>query len=346
MELYVYGKDRRLAGMVESFEYLRWTRRYSSVGGFELRAIASRENLALLVMGNILWKSDDAEAGFIEYVELTSEEQEFILVQGRFASGILSRRIVWGTETLRGDISEVVGSLLDRHLLNPTDASRKIGGFAFSAPKLGVSLNTQTSYKPLLALVESLCEPADIGFKTVWDRVARTVTFMLYRGADSQAVFSKDYENLTAQTYVRSELAYSNTALVGGEGEGDNRQTVTLGNASGIDRREMFVDAKDLRRADFGTDYAAALTQRGYAKLAEQAAVQAFDAAINPHGNLKYKLDFDLGQTVRVVSAQWGVTLTTRITEIEESYDQDGLTLQVVFGRGLLTLSQKLKGGA
>jgi hypothetical protein len=47
-----------------------------------------------------------------------------------------------------------------------------------------------------------------------------------------------------------------------------------------------------------------------------------------------------------VVSAQWGVTLTTRITEIEENYDQDGLTLQVVFGRGLLTLSQTLKGGA
>jgi hypothetical protein len=159
-------------------------------------------------------------------------------------------------------------------------------------------------------------------------------------------VFSKDYENLTAQTYVRSELAYSNTTLVGGEGEGDNRQTVTLGDATGIDRREMFVDAKDLRKADLGTDYAAALIQRGKLKLSEQAAVQAFDAAINPHGNLRYKRDFDLGQTVRVVSAQWGVTLTTRITEIEENYDQDGLTLQVVFGRGLLTLSQKLKGGA
>jgi hypothetical protein len=66
--------------------------------------------------------------------------------------------------------------------------------------------------------------------------------------------------------------------------------------------------------------------------------VQAFDAAINPHGNLRYKQDFDLGQTVRVVSAQWGVTLTTRITEIEENYDQDGLTLQVVFGRGLVAL--------
>jgi hypothetical protein len=180
----------------------------------------------------------------------------------------------------------------------------------------------------------------------VWDQVTRSFTFTLYRGTDSQAVFSKDYENLTAQTYVQSELTFSNTALIGGEGEGDSRQTVTLGDATGIERREMFVDAKDLRKADFGSDYAAALTQRGRLKLSEQAAVQAFDAVINPHGNLKYKQDFDLGQTVRVVSAQWGVTLATRITEIEENYDQDDLTLQVVFGRGLLTLSQKLKGGA
>ena len=57
MELYVYGNTRQLVGVVESFEYLRWTRRYSQCGAFELKAIATPENIALLVLGNLLWNA-------------------------------------------------------------------------------------------------------------------------------------------------------------------------------------------------------------------------------------------------------------------------------------------------
>jgi len=72
--------------------------------------------------------------------------------------------------------------------------------------------------------------------------------------------------------------------------------------------------------------------------------VQSFDASVNPHGNLRYKTDFDLGQTVKVISKKWGVTLNARITEVEESYDAAGQSITVVFGKGVLTLFQKLKG--
>ena len=71
----------------------------------------------------------------------------------------------------------------------------------------------------------------------------------------------------------------------------------------------------------------------------------SFDAEVNPHGNLRYKVDFDLGQVVTVLSKKWGVTLAARITEIEESYDASGQTLNIVFGKGVLSLLQKLKGG-
>lgn len=346
MELLVFDNSGFPAGVIDSFEYLRWTRRYSACGDFELRAIASQENLEILKMGYILCKSDDEEAGYIEYVELTMEEQqEFILVLGRFATSILTRRIVWGTENLRGDISEAVKQLLTNHFLAPSDNKRTVSRYDYSAPVLDVDINTQVSYRNLMTVIEALCEPADIGFKTVFNRKARRFSFMLYRGELSQAVFSKDYENLNAQTYIQSLLDYANVALIGGEGDGPDREMAAVGGDSGEARREIFVDAKDLRKDAFGKEYPAALKQRGQIKLAEHEAVLAFDAAINPHGNMKYKKDFDLGQLVRVASLKWGVILTTRITEIEENYDRDGVTLQVVFGRGLLTLNQKLKGG-
>jgi hypothetical protein len=345
MELYIFGHDHTLAGVVDAYEYLRWTRRYSQCGSFELKVDASSDNAALLVPGNILWKTDDEEAGIIEYVRLSETDRETIEVNGRFATSMLARRIIWGIEMLSGELSVCVGQLLDNHIIDPTDIARKIDGIAFDSDILSVTVNSQVSYKNLMDAIIDLCEAADIGIKTVFNPGTGISTVQLYRGSDSQAVFSKEYESLAGQSYTQSDADYANTVLVSGEGEGSDRMLVTVGGSFGEDRREIFVDAKDLRSEDFGGDYTDALTFRGQARLSELAPVHSFDASVNPYGSLTYKTDYDIGQTVRVVSKKWGVTLNTRITEIDETYDSDGRTIDVTFGKGLLTLSQKLKEG-
>ncbi|HBT64601.1 MAG TPA: hypothetical protein DEB10_08085 [Ruminococcaceae bacterium] len=343
MQLYIYDYNRELSGIVESFEYLRWTRRYSQCGSFELKAIATPENTALLKEGNFIWKNDDEEAGIIEHLELSQTEQEIITASGRFATSFLSRRIVWGTEKLSGDLSVCVEQLLDNNLISPTDTNRQITGVSFSSPNLSIPVSTQISYRNLMDAVTGLCAASDIGIKTVFNPATGIFTVTLYRGADSQAVFSKEYENLTEQSYTESAADYANTALIGGEGEGENRTFVAITSGSGETRREIFVDAKDLQAADFGTGYTDALIFRGQSKLSEQAIHYSFDTSVNPHGNLTYKIDFDLGQSVQVISKAWGVSMTTRITEIEETYDADGQSISVVFGKAELTIAQKIR---
>ena len=343
MELYIYNSSRELTGIVESFEYLRWTRRYSQCGSFELRAIATPENTALLQEGNFIWKNDDEEAGIIEHLEMVQAEQEIITASGRFATSFLSRRIVWQTETLSGDLSACVEQLLNNNLISPTDTARQIDGVVFSSPNLSVPVSTQISYRGLMDTVTELCGASDIGIKTVFTPATHLFTVTLYKGTDSQAVFSKEYENLTEQSYTERAADYANTALIGGEGEGESRTFVAITSGSGETRREIFVDAKDLQAADFGTGYTDALIFRGQSKLSEQGILYSFDTSVNPHGNLTYKTDFDLGQTVKVISKAWGVSMTTRITEIEETYDADGLSISVVFGKAELTIAQKIR---
>ena len=345
MELYVYGNTRQLIGVVESFEYLRWTRRYSQCGAFELKAIATPENIALLVLGNLLWKSDDMEVGIIEHLEMNQADKETITVSGRFATSLLARRIIWGTETLSGDLSACALQLINNHLITPSDTNRQIARVAFTSPILGVTVNTQVSYKNLMDTITGLCDASDQGIKTVYDPTAGNLTLTLYAGAVSQAVFSREYENLTSQIYTQSAMDYANTALIGAEGEGASRILASIADSAGEARREVFVDAKDLRQEDFGAGYPAALLYRGQNRLSELSMAHSFDAEINPHGNLRYKVDFDLGQVVTVLSKKWGVTLSARITEIEESYDASGQSLNIVFGREALSLLQKLKGG-
>ncbi len=154
MELYIFDHNRKMSGVIEAYEYLRWTRRYSECGSFELKAIATAGNLALLQIANILWKNDDEEAGLIEFVELTGGEQEFITVSGRFATSFLARRIVWGIELLSGDLGMAAGQLLNNNLITPADSARQIAGIIYIPTTLGVAINTQVSYKNLMDTVE------------------------------------------------------------------------------------------------------------------------------------------------------------------------------------------------
>ncbi len=341
----MYGNARQLVGVVESFEYLRWTRRYSQCGAFELKAVATSDNITLLVLGNLLWKSDDEEVGIIEHLEMTQADKETITVSGRFATSFLARRIIWGTETLSGDLSICGAQLVNSNLVSPTDTNRQISGISFASSALGVTVNTQVSYKNLMDTITGLCDASDRGIKTAFDPSTGNLTVTLYSGTTSQVVFSREYENLTSQIYTQSAMDYANTALIGGEGEGVSRVLASIADVTGEARREVFVDAKDLRLEDFGAGYADALLYRGQNKLTELSMAHSFDAEVNPHGNLRYKVDFDLGQAVTVLSKKWGVTLAARITEIEESYDASGQTLNIVFGKGALSLLQKVKGG-
>jgi hypothetical protein len=345
MEIYIFDNNRKMAGVIEAYDYLRWTRRYSRCGSFELKAIANDENIALLQLDNIIWKNDDEEAGIIEFLEYSQDESEYITVNGRFATSFLSRRIIWGTEILSGDLSSGVTQLLNNHIISPKNADRKINKISFTPVSLNKPIKTQISYANLMDAITNLCEAADVGIKTIFNPASGSLAVTLYKGNNTSAVFSKEYENVLSQVFTQSAAEFANTALVGGEGEGSARTFATVGGGAGAARFEIFVDAKDLRSEDFPSGYTDALIFRGNSKLAEMAMVKAFDVVVNQYGNLTYKVDFDIGTNIQAVSKKWGVSLNARITEIEESYDRDGMSLSVTFGKPLLTLSQRMKQG-
>jgi hypothetical protein len=344
MELYVFNQNRALIGIVESFEYLRWTRRYSQCGSFELKANASTENATLLQVDNYIWKNDDNEIGLIEFQQLSQTDSEIITVSGRFATVLLGRRIIWNTEKLSADLSACVGQLINNNVISPADSDRQMTNISFSSPYLNIPVKQQISYSNLLDEIQELCTAASVGIKTVFSTETGHLTVTLYIGTLSQAVFSKEYDNLLDQTFSKNKATFANTAKIGGEGEGEEGRIFEyITNGSGEERREVFVDAKDLRVTDFPTDYEGALTFRGLTRLSELSMSHSFDVIVNNHSNLIYKTDYDLGQIVQVISKKWGVTMTARIEEVEESYDAEGQSINVTFGKSELTIAQKVK---
>ena len=342
MDLLVYDTNRKLIGVVEEYEYLRWTRRYHHSGGYELKAMATPNTLNLLKIGHFLGKSDgDTEVGLIEFAEISMAEREIIEVSGKFATGLLARRIVLETEVLRGDLGVAIGQLLGRNILNTaTVAARRISFLSYQPSVLGVNVETQVSYRNLLNVVQGLCEAGDVGIKT--ELSGTNLIIKPYIGAEASGVFSREFENIINQTFTVSIKDFATFALIGGEGEGADRTFIQVGGGWNEWRFEVFVDARDLQRENFPTGYEDALRYRGLARLAELALVEAFDATVNQFGNLKYKIDYDIGSKVRVVAKQWGMEITARITELEENYDRDGMSISATFGKPLLTIYEKI----
>lgn len=355
MELYIFDRELDFKGILEGYTSLIWRRRYSKHGDFELHCALTFENLELLKKGNVIWKNDDEEAGYIQYRNLAMDQEgkEILVVSGKFLTGYLNRRIIWGIENLNTTSELAIRELIDKNVVNPLDADRKIALAMLGEVKAyAQTTNMQTSYVNLLDKVEDIANTSELGIRTLLDLENKKIVFDIYEGFDrtesngvnAPATFSREFENVLKQEYTDSNNNFRNLALVASEGEGTARVLETVGSGTDLDRFELFVDARDLQKEEMtDLEYKAKLTERGNEKLAECKDIQTFDSKINLNSNLEYKVDFDLGDKVTCVSKAWGMTIDTRITEIEEVYESSGKQVNVVFGDSMPTLIDKLK---
>ena len=166
-------------------------------------------------------------------------------------------------------------------------------------------------------------------------------TFKLYTGTDRSyrqtempwVVFAEKYDNLSKSEYVWDSKDTGNYAYIAGEGEGTKRIIAELElekGASGLDRHEKWVDARDLQRNEESTSlakYKKQLQQRGREKVKTTSESFNGDVILN---NYKYKEDFFLGDVVTVVT-RFGEELNLRIIETIESQDEKGYEIKPIF---------------
>lgn len=360
MEIYIFDRNLNFKGIVEQFISLRYVRKYHERGEFELQCSLTIESLVLLKRENIICLKGDIEAAYIEYINLKKDDDgnEIMVAKGKFLTGYLDRRIVWGTEIINDTAEKAMRQLVDHNCINPTDANRKINNLSLGNIKnFAAAVNYQVSYANLGDEIENLSNISDLGHRLKFDISNRKLIFEVYEGLDRsinqninpRAIFSKEFENVMAQEFTDSLNNYRNIALIGGIGEGSDRKLAVVGNAAGLDRFEIFADQRNLSNVDdnnnpiSNADYMNLLIEKGNETLATTKEILTFDSKINPNSNLKYKTDFDLGDIVTCVSKKWNLVINTRITEIEEVYEVDGQSINITFGNNIPTLIKKLK---
>lgn len=259
MDLYIYDTSFNLIKILDTYKSLIWVERYNEYGDFELCMVMSPDVLEYIKQDYYIERNDSERTMIIEKIKIETdiEEGNTIIVTGRSLESILLRRIIWGQRSFKGKIHDGIKTLITENIISPTDTNRKISNFVFEDSTdwmvLVWTTDAQFTGDNLYDAIHSLCAEREFGFKVIRNADNEFV-FSLYLGIDRSysnpnfdyVAFSPSYDNIINSNYMESKSSLKNATLIGGEGEGANRRYATVGETSGLERREMFTDARDI----------------------------------------------------------------------------------------------------
>ena len=365
----VRGSNTDVIGIIDVTKSIIWRSVYFGVGDFEIQATATPEIVALLQAGRFVTRPDTDDVGIIErlYLPESVEEGATISASGRFVKSMLDRRLIYNLSgksnkatILRGNVETAVRAVVkDNIIACPFDSKRNIALFALGAvaniplrivDASGNAAEKQVSYENLLTYTDGVLEEYGIAAKcilqnglflyTVYNGVDRSIN---NNGGYMPIVFSKEFDNLKASEYTYDETTEKNVALIGGEGEGVDRfYSLFTKGASGLQRREIFIDASsiskkykddnDVEQTYTDAQYKTMLDAKGKQDIAPLTKTETFDGVLDAtNGNYIYGRDFALGDIVTVQSNNIGKYVNVRIREALEYQDENGYTVEVKY---------------
>lgn len=328
MECSIYNSALSRIGFLSSFTSLVWCESYIGAGRFQIVAPKTAHSIPLLADGNFVGIPGKDTLMFIQSTE---DKEGMLWAYGCEAKCLLDARVYPGTVTCRAEVETALRAVVEA--ANPYD-------FLGLAPLRGLSGRTvsQRTYPTVFEASVAWCESVGYGFRLVHDKTAHKLLYDVYEGVERTGIkFAEQYGNLSNLTKLVSQTDFHNVAYVGGAGEGAERVFVVTGatDAVGIDRREMYVDARDLQPEEGQTEeeYAELLMARGNEKLAEQARALeiSFDVSTQDFGKT-----FFLGDKITAVLPEYGMRLSVRVAEFTETYENNIRRTQLTLGNPII----------
>lgn len=363
MKLIILDKNFDTLGVIGVFKTLIWTRRYYAAGIFELHVPA--EYFDLMKSGLYLYRNDRKELGVIREVNFAKDNNgaRQAYCKGYFCEELLNNRVIDTQQNLIGIPEEIGRSLVTKYFINPTDTGRRFPQITLGAIHgLGSNITVTSTGDNVGDKLFEVEKTQELSHKLAYNYLDNTLSFEVWQGKDrtdtqtenSWAIFSDSFYNVKNAQYYRDESEHKNVAYVAGEGEGSARVIVTvdLREDTSEERRELYVDARDLQSTytdDAGnehkytdTEYRSMLDQRGREKLAEYEVLERVNSDVEPNANLVYGVDFDLGDLCTYRYTDVNIECIERITEIQEIYEGSSQTISVVFGNDGETSIKKI----
>ncbi|MED4124035.1 tail fiber domain-containing protein [Halalkalibacterium halodurans] len=368
----VYTSGINLLAEVDTYQSLQFERSYFGYGKFELHINRYMHEAEAFNKSNIiLLNKQGNKAGIIIGKEIAldeaGKETENFKLTGYALDGLVSRRVTVPPEgdshdRVSGSAEAVMKHYIRRHFVDPADGKRRMPNLVIAPNQnRGPHIHWESRFKNVADELEAIGMRTGVGWGVWLDVVNRQFVFDVIHARDltqdnaqgySPVFFSPDFNTIRSQQFVDSDNEYRNFGYVGGQGEGEERKIVTVGEGDvGINRIETFIDARDLGEDEDGDltneEIEKLLKERGEQKLREMRRLLSFEAEIltpvQGEAPFEYEKDYDLGDRVDVVNKSWRIIMSAPIVAFNEVHEPGGFRLEATFGEEQPTILTKIK---
>lgn len=355
-----------LAGIIEDYKSLEWTRPFLTPGPFRLELRQSVASALNIQIGMLLEPPDEPGLVYlIEQIERDRGDTDTLIVSGRDLGGyLLERDCVPPAGQMHDVQTNVSAEAAMKHYVDvnagpSAPIARQIPGLVLAIDQ-GRPANSPGTYRARYQYVSEILNEIGVAASLGWEVRLNYATgqyvFEVLPGVNratsvggDRVYFDPEFGTARTQQWVTGNLGQKTIARVLGQGEGAARTVIVtwLGQAAGapeptgMGRRELVIDARDLVTTD-------GLVQRGQAKLAETLATNSFAIEVNQYGQFRYQRDWNLGDLVVVRNRDWGIQQTGQIVSVKARLESKAGTtpaITIEIGRPAPTLRDVLLGG-
>ena len=366
MILAVIDKEFHKLLSFPAYSYATYTEKYNALGPYQVQVPLDSYALQTIQEGYYILLDKDV-CGVIQSVKPiiddTTEEKKLV-IEGYLAEELLTRRCIPKSTSFTGTVPAFVNKLMTENCVSPQDSSRSLPIVLDSnVPTDSGSQERQVTGGDMECRIAELLDTRGMGHKVTPILTSTSISgfkFTQVKGADRSikntdgnkpVVFATSLKNILSGTYKRNSQDLKNTAYVAGEGEGTARTVKTVHPENiGVDRYELYVDARDLQSTDengntlTATQYEAALNDRGLAKLSEYVVSETYEATINTADDkFVYKKDYFVGDIITLKDELIGIELDVRITAVQTTSTDGETKIDLTLGQAKMRTNEKLK---
>ncbi|MEK3953204.1 siphovirus ReqiPepy6 Gp37-like family protein [Psychrobacillus sp. FSL K6-1464] len=366
----VMTRHFQLINEVNLYSSLQITRSWHGIGALELRINRYLPGASKLIKGRIIFPHNKLNKAYvIKHCEIeldaSGKASENWIIRALRLKSWTNQRITYPPSTTAYDNKQDNAENVMRHyvtnnIINPVDDNRRMKDIILSVNQMnGENISWQSRYKNLAEELAEISLLSGLGWNIEIDIETEKYVFKVLKGRNlsteqsilTPAIFSPEFNTLGQISYAESELNFRNYAVVAGQGEGIERRIVEVGESSGHDRYELFVDARDVLEVTDDQypalrtpeEIEADLINRGNQTLTEYVQEVYLEGQALTKSRLEYEKDYDLGDIVTLQNREWGITRDARITEVKEIYEPSGKQIELVFDNSRPTLISKIK---
>ena len=365
-----------IVDILRKYEYSQYQYKVREIGTFQINAMLDKENLYLMdKTKNFYVLFDDDVFGVIESVkrESDSETSRVFTIKGSLALKLLEYRVIKGQLTFKGKSYKYIEELVKQNLIFSDDENRNIAlSVEFEneerLKRVCSTIDKQVTGGSLWDEIREVAEADKLRIELKPNIVVTNRehpynidgwTLIIGAGEDrtrhrgnkvvSPVVFSQSLSNIANTDYIVDRSKLKNTVYIAGEGEGTDRKwynidvnsDVTFGERKGWNRKELWVDARDIQSEQDNkkltdAEYEELMKQRADEKAKDNDLIEEYTATVTDiTKQYTYKKDYNIGDFVTIADEELGMEFDAQITNVIVTRQDDREIIDLEFTYGL-----------